>query len=281
MTFRLRVRSGRPGRTTPTPLAAPAALAGRLAVAVLAAALLVAVLEAAVLDVTVLHDPAGGRPGAAGRWQVVDVLAGGAVLVVPLTLMLGGWRLVRAHARALRELAVDDLTGVRSRRAFGADLPDAVRTAADTRQPLTLALVELAGVPAAVDLLGRRRTELLVCAAAATLAAPQPPAPAVAPATYRLAGDVFAVVLPGVGPDAAFDVVDQLLGQVARTAAPLSAGAGLATLDARCPDAQLLLVGASAALDEARGLGGGRVVASAEEGSGLRWLATPGHPGAC
>ncbi len=86
------------------------------------------------------------------------------------------------------------------------------------------------------------------------------------------------MVLPGVGTDAAFDVVDELLGHVARTAAPLSAGAGLATLDARCPDAQLLLVGASAALDEARSLGGGRVVASAEEGTGLRWLATPGHP---
>jgi GGDEF domain-containing protein len=281
MTSRLRARSGRPGSTTATPLAASASLAGRLAVAVLAAALLVALLEAAVLDVTVLHDPAVGRPGAADGWHVVDVLAGGAMLVVPLTLMLGGWRLVRGHARALRELEVDDLTGVRSRRAFGADLPDAVRAATDTQQPVTLALVELAGVPTAVDLLGRRRAELLVCAAAATLAAPTRPGAAVAQATYRLAGEVFAVVLPGVGPDAAFDVVDELLGQVARVAAPLSAGAGLATLDARCPDAQMLLVGASAALDEARSLGGGRVVASAEEGSGLRWLATPGHPEAC
>jgi GGDEF domain-containing protein len=121
---------------------------------------------------------------------------------------------------------------------------------------------------------------VLVSAAAATLAAPPRPA-AVRPATYRLAGEVFAVVLPGVGPDAAFDVVDELLGLIARTAAPLSAGAGLATLDARCPDAQLLLVGASAALDEARSLGGGRVVASAEEGTGLRWIATSGHPEAC
>ena len=165
-----------------------------------------------------------------------------------------------------------------SPQARRADLPDAVHAAADSGQPLTLALVELAGVDTAVHLLGRRRAELLVCAAAATLAAPQRPGPAVAPATYRLAGEVFAVVLPGVGTDAAFDVVDELLGHVARTAAPLSAGAGLATLDARCPDAQLLLVGASAALDEARSLGGGRVVASAEEGTGLRWLATPGHP---
>ena len=276
MTSRLRTRSLRPVPTRPRPPAARTWVAARLAVAVLAAALLVALLEAAVLDVTVLQTPAG-RPTAADRWHVVDVLAGGAALVVPLTLLLGGWRLARGHARALRELAVDDLTGVRSRRAFGADLPDAVRAAADSRQPLTLALVELAGVGTAVDLLGRRRAELLVCAAAATLAAPQRPGPAVAPATYRLAGEVFAVVLPGVGTDSAFDVVDELLGQVARTAAPLSAGAGLATLDARCPDAQMLLVGASAALDEARSLGGGRVVASAEEGTGLRWLATPGH----
>jgi GGDEF domain-containing protein len=240
--------------------------AGRLAAAVLAAAVLVAVLEAAVLDVT-----APQQLGTGDRWRVVQVLAAGSVLAVPLTMLLGGWSLVRAHARATRELALDDLTGVGSRRAFGADLPDAVRAATDAGQPLTLALVELAGVPAAVDLLGRRRAELLVCAAAATLGAPPH-------AAYRLSGEVFAVVLPGVGPDAAFDVVDGLLAQVARTAAPLSAGAGLATLDARCPDAQLLLVGASAALDEARSLGAGRAVASAEEGTGLRWIATPGHP---
>ena len=250
--------------------------AGRLAAAVLAAAVLVAVLEAAVLDVTVLGALRRTAPqglGAEDRWRVLQVLAAGSALAVPLTMLLGGWGLVRAHSRAVRELAVDDLTGVGSRRAFGADLPDAVRAAADARQPLTLALVEVAGVSAAADLLGRRRAELLVCAAAATLGAPPH-------ATYRLSGEVFAVVLPGVGPDAAFEVVDCLLAEVSRTAAPLSAGAGLATLDARCPDAQLLLVGASAALDEARGLGPGRAVASAEEGTGLRWIATPGRPAA-
>lgn len=251
--------------------------AGRLAAAVLGAAVLVAVLEAIVLDVSlldggVLRGNAPQQLGAGDRWRIVQVLAAGSALAVPLTMLLGGWGVVRAHARAVRELAVDDLTGVGSRRAFGADLPDAVRAATDSGQPLTLALVELAGVPAAVDLLGRRRAELLVCAAAATLGSSSP----VPAATYRLSGEVFAVVLPAVGPDAAFEVVDHLLAQVARTAAPLSAGAGLATLDVRCPDAQLLLVGASAALDEARSLGAGRAVASAEEDSGLRWIATPG-----
>ena len=97
MTSRLRGRSLRPVPTTPGPPAAPAWMAARLAVAVLAAALLVALLEAAVLDVTVLQSPAG-RPTATDRWHVVDVLAGGAVLAVPLTLLLGGWRLARGHA---------------------------------------------------------------------------------------------------------------------------------------------------------------------------------------
>ena len=113
MTSHLRARSGRSVAARPTPFAAPAALVGRLAVAVLAAALLVAVLEAAVLDMTVLQNHAGGRSTAAERWQLADVLAGGAALVVPLTLMFGGWRLVRDHARAQRELAVDDLPTVR------------------------------------------------------------------------------------------------------------------------------------------------------------------------
>jgi GGDEF domain-containing protein len=255
-------RQGRGHRLTVRPVLR---LAFRLSLSVLAAAAVVAVLEGVALESVLL-----GRPSAGPGWRVVDVLTAGAVLVVPLALLLGGWRLVRRHAQALGDLAVDDLTGVLSRRAFGADLPEAVGVAFAGDRPLTLALVELTGVVHAVDLLGRRRTEALVSAAAATLGEGGG-----SPA-YRLAGEVFAVVLSGVGPDRAFDVVDPLLEQVARSAAPLSAVAGLCTLDARCPDAQLLLVGASAALDEARALGPGRVVASAESGSGLRWVATPG-----
>src|ERR671933_401804 len=159
----------REGRMSPRRLrVAPAARpAVRLASAVLAAAVLVALLEAAVLDATVLR-PAGATTGE--RWSAVRVLAGGAVLAAPLALLFGGWELARRHTRALRELEFDDLTGIGSRRAFGAVLPDAVRAASDAGRPLTLALVELAGVPASVDLLGRRRTEVLVAAAAATLA---------------------------------------------------------------------------------------------------------------
>ena len=256
-------------------------MAARLAVAVLAAALLVALLEAAVLDVTVLQSPAG-RPTATDRWHVVDVLAGGAVLVVPLALLLGGWRLARRPRPGAARAG-----GRRPHRRAARGGPSAptsrtpCRAAADTRQPLTLALVELAGVHTAVHLLGRRRAEPLVCAAAATLGSATAAGPAVAPATYRLAGEVFAVVLPGVGTDAAFGVVDELLGQVARTAAPLSAGAGLATLDARCPDAQLLLVGASRRAR--RGAQPRR-----RPGRGLRrgghrpaLARDPGHPEAC
>lgn len=252
----------------PVDPAAVLKVAARLAGAVLAATLVVAALEAALA--------AWAPPVAAGGLDpAVEAarLAAGAVLVVPLAMALGGWGLARRHAEAVRDLGVDELTGAGSRRAFGADLPEAVRRAGDERRPLTLALVELTDVPAAVEVLGRRRTEALVGAAAAVLAAPRgrPPAP-----TYRLAGELFAVLLPGLGPDAAFGVADGLLAEVARVAAPLGAGAGLCSLDDRCPDAQLLLVGASAALDEARALGPGRAVASADEASGLRWLATPG-----
>jgi GGDEF domain-containing protein len=255
------------GTRTPVPSAA-LRVAARLAWAVLAAALLVAAAEAALA--------AWAPPSAAGGPDPLAEtarLAAGAVLVAPLAMALGGWRLARRHAEAVRDLEVDDLTGTGSRRAFAADLPDAVRRAGDEGRPLTLALVELTDVPAAVELLGRRRTEALVGAAAVSLTARGGGPPA---ATYRLAGELFAVLLPGLGPDAAFGVVDDLLARVARAAAPLGAGAGLCSLDDRCPDAQLLLVGASAALDEARALGPGRVVASADEGSGLRWLATPG-----
>jgi GGDEF domain-containing protein len=229
----------------------------RLAAAVLGAAAVVALLEGVTL---------------AAGWPLIDVLAVGVVLAVPLTFLLGGGGLVRRYAAALRDLAVDDVTGVRSRRAFGSDLPEAVAEATRCSRSLTLALVELTNVGGAVDLFGRRRVEALIREAAASL----DPGSGAQPATYRLAGELFAVVLAGVGPDAAFEVTDGLLGQLARSAAPLSAVGGLATLDARCPDAELLLIGASAALDQARALGPGRVAASGEPGSGLRWLATPG-----
>jgi GGDEF domain-containing protein len=229
----------------------------RLAVAVLGAAAAVALPEGVALT--------AGCP-------LIYVLPVGVVLAVPLTFLLGGGRLVRRYAEALQNLAVDDVTGVRSRRAFGADLPAAVETATRSGRPLTLALVELTNVTGAVDLFGRRRAEALIREAAASL----DPGSGTPPPTYRLAAELFAVVLDGVGPDAAFEVTDGLLGRLSRSAAPLSAVGGLATLDARCPDAELLLVGASAALDEARALGPGRVAASADPDSGLRWVATPG-----
>ena len=252
-------------------------LAARLAGIVLCAAAVVALLEIGALQVGLFgHQAAHARP------PVVDVLAVGCVLVAPLTLLFGGWRLVRGHAEALRDLAIDDVTGTWSRRAFGADLPEAVLGASTAGRPLTLALVELTGVSTAADLLGRRRAEALERSAATTLSGTEGsrtdglPAGAAEPVVYRLSGEVFAVVLTGVGPDGAFDLVDHLLEDVVRAAAPLSAVAGLCTLDVRCPDAQLLLLGASAALDEARVLGPGRVVASADAESGLRWVASPG-----
>lgn len=248
------------------PPGTPVRVGARLAGAVVAAAALVAAVQAVVLAVVL--EVAGPGPGS--RVLLAEVLLAGAVLVGPLALAFGGWRLARSHAEALHDLAVDDVTGTWSRRAFGTDLPAAVLDAAAASRPLTLALVELTGVPTAVELFGRRRTEALVRVAAGTLAGDE------GAATYRLAGEMFAVVLPAVGPDAAFELVDAAIERLARPAAPLSAVAGLCTLDARCPDAQLLLVGASAALDEARSLGAGRVVASADEESGLRWVATAG-----
>jgi GGDEF domain-containing protein len=271
-------------------------IAGPLAGAVLCAAGVVAALEAVVL----VGRAPWARDGGAGTIPTCALLAGGAVLVVPLAMALAGWRLAERYARALRDLDVDDLTGTGSRRAFGAALPSAVHAADADGRPLTLALVELTDVVAAAGVLGRRRVEALVAVAAATLAAAAGGSAGAsaggwadrqagkpgdrrvegpATGTYRLGGELFAVLLPGVGPEAAIGAVDDMLDQVSRAAAPLTAAAGVCSLDARCPDPPLLLVGASAALDEARALGAGRVVASADEESGLRWLATPGTAG--
>src|SRR3954447_7260234 len=73
-------------------------IAGPLAGAVLCAAGVVAALEAVVL----VGRAPWAREGGAGTIATLALLAGGAVLVVPLAMALAGWRLAERYARALR-----------------------------------------------------------------------------------------------------------------------------------------------------------------------------------
>lgn len=174
----------------------------------------------------------------------------------------------RTHGTADR--AATAPRGPLGRADLDVDLDLAVVAAARRDEPLTFALVEV----------GRPQLRAVLTRPAGA----RPPAELLARAcagpglhgasVYRFGGAVTALLLPGIAVDDAFDPVERLLAAV--EAAGRDARAGLVGRDGRCPDPLTLLIGADAALYEARGLGTGRVVASAGEGTGLRWLATRG-----
>jgi GGDEF domain-containing protein len=80
-------------------------------------------------------------------------------------------------------------------------------------------------------------------------------------------------VLPGLGTDEVFAAADALRAELCDVAPPLTVAVGVAALDERCTDAETLVIAADAALDEARALGGNRVVGPGDAGFGLRWVA--------
>lgn len=236
-------------------------------------------------------DSTAARRRAGELWRALGVvLALGAAAAVPLVFLTGGRRLLRRHERALVAAATDDLTGLGSRRAFRRDLAAEVRRAREHGLPLTLALIDLNGLDTVNATVGRRRGDTLIAAVATVLATVHPD-PSEDPhggprgdpdgehVAYRIGGDAFAVILPTMRQDDAFAVTDALRRRIALDVAPLTANIGLAELDSdRCPDAELVLIAADAALFQARSLGGNRVVGAGDTGSGLRWVATSGVP---
>ena len=218
------------------------------------------------LRVTLDEDDARTR-SAALRHSLLWVFGLGAVGAVPLMLLLGGRRVLRRHRDEVHLSGTDDLTGAGSRRAFPVDLEALVALARRDDQPLSVVVTQVGGLDAVTATLGRRRSDAILTDVVALLEERHPHR------VYRLGGDVFAVLLPGIGPDDAFLLADALRGEVADRLPPLALTVGVAGLDERCTDAETLLIAADSALDEARQLGGNRVVGPGDAAFGLRWLA--------
>lgn len=222
--------------------------------------------EVVGLQVTLDEDDARSR-SAALRRSLLMVFGLGALGAVPLMLLLGGRKLLRRHRDEVHLSGTDDLTGTGSRRAFPVDLEAFVSAVRQDEQSLSVLVAQVGGLDAVTSTLGRRRSDAFLADVADLLHERHPHR------VYRLGGDVFALVLPGIGPDDAFLLADALRTEVADRLPPLALTVGVAGLDERCTDAETLLIAADSALDEARQLGGNRVVGPGDSAFGLRWLA--------
>ena len=202
--------------------------------------------ELAVLQLVVDAGPAATR--AAGlRQALILVLVLGALAMPPLALAFGGRRLIVRHRQALEVADVDDLTGIGNRRAFRQALDRAVDDALDQGYSFSLLLVEIHGLGAVNHGTGRRRGDALLSAAAQSLLLHRG-----ADQVFRIGGDGFAVLLPGLAEDQARPLADRLADRLAVDVPPLTALVGACGLDDRCPDAEMLLIGADAALAAVR-----------------------------
>lgn len=225
-------------------------------------------LPSGALGLQLTLDPAETRSrSAALRRSLLVVIGLGAVAAVPLVLVLGGRRLVRRYRDVVQLAGTDELTGAGNRRAFEADLEAAVAHARTVSASLAVVLAEVTGLSAVTTTVGRRRADGVLGEVAQVIEEHHPDR------AYRIGGEVFAVLLPGTPPEDAFALADVLRAAVGDAAPPLTLSLGVAGLDDRCTDAATLVIAADAALDEARSLGGNRVVGPGGSTFGLRWVA--------
>ena len=202
--------------------------------------------EPMALQVVLDAGPAAGR-AAALRRALLLLLALGAIASLPLTLVLGGRRLIARYGYLAKTASRDDLTRLGNRRAFEGALTRAVADARRRDAPLSLALVESSGLGAVNDSIGRRRGDALLVKVARVLGSGRP-----SDRAYRLGGDGFALIMPGTAPEEALAVTAEVRDRVAAEVQPLTAWVGVCSLDERCPDVETLLIGADSALLEVK-----------------------------
>lgn len=169
---------------------------------------------------------------------------------------------------------VDEATGLGTRQAFEHDLTREIAAVSTPRGGwLALALVGLGGLDEMTASSGRRWADHQLVTAGTVLARLSECDRELT--AYRIGAHTFAVVLTDTDLDQAFSIGDAIRRRIERDAEPLSCSIGLAQLDQiRAIDAETLELAADAALDQAFLLGPGRVVAAADQPSGLRWIAS-------
>ena len=162
---------------------------------------------------------------------------------------------VEREIAALHLAAVDPLTGLRNRRSFEASASKILEVCGRRGVPATLLYLDLDGFKAINDTLGHEAGDEALVAFARLLGSTFRGSDVVS----RLAGDEFAVLLPGADGSAAAEAVERLTDALAAARAsgsPLAASVGTATATPEAPASlDQLLQAADAAMYEAKRAG--------------------------
>jgi diguanylate cyclase (GGDEF)-like protein len=201
-----------------------------------------------VLEMRIDTTPAA-RSALGSRLAAAGLVALGLAAVAGVALLVARYRLRTRHGLAVRAALTDDLTGLPNRRAFLRRLTVAVRQARAGGAPLTLALLDVTGhEPAGPDAGCRHVDDDLLGEVAQVLA----DGGRVGTEAFRLGSSSFALLLADTDADQAYAVTRELRDRIEAAAGPLSGVAGLCVLGPDSPDADALLAGAEAALQDAR-----------------------------
>jgi diguanylate cyclase (GGDEF)-like protein len=160
------------------------------------------------------------------RTAIVIAFGAGLLLLAAFSLILLGLRrrVSAAHRAEIERLAsaalTDSLTGLRNHRAFQEDLARALRRQARARGPVALIMLDVNGLKAVNDKHGHQagddRLRLLADALSQTFRGGD--------CAYRVGGDEFAVILPGVNAWDALEATQRLQTALAPRGIDVTAG---------------------------------------------------------
>jgi two-component system cell cycle response regulator len=160
-----------------------------------------------------------------------------------------------------RLAATDGLTKIANRRSFELTLERELARATRTAEYVSLVMVDIDHFKVLNDTLGHQGGDEVLRNAAAALACECREFDTAA----RYGGEEFAVVLPGCGPDQAYEIAERLRRAVALApnVATITASAGVATYPAHAGDAESLVRAADQALYASKRTGRDRTTLSA------------------
>jgi diguanylate cyclase (GGDEF)-like protein len=201
--------------------------------------------SARVLELRIDPRPAA-RSALGSHLAAAGLLALGLAALAGAALLVSRYRLGRRHRLAVLAALTDDVTGLPNRRAFLRRLTVAVRQARTGDAPLTLALIEVAGLEQVTAADGHGLGEELLAGVAEVLDG----CDRAGTEAFRVGGSCFALLMPATGADQAYGVTARLLDGVHAVAAEVGGEAAVAVTGAA--GLSVLGAGAEAALQDAR-----------------------------